>query len=96
MNGATYMADLTGGQKTGLFYDQRPNHAFAARLAGGRGCSTCFPMWAASRWRRWRGARDRRWPSMAPPRALALAAEGAGAMGRGRASPPARAMPSTR
>lgn len=37
MNGATYMADLTGGQKTGLFYDQRPNQAFAARLArGGR------------------------------------------------------------
>ncbi|MEM9969799.1 MAG: class I SAM-dependent rRNA methyltransferase [Pseudomonadota bacterium] len=33
MNGATYMADLTGGQKTGLFYDQRPNHAFVARLA---------------------------------------------------------------
>ncbi|MFC3615049.1 RSP_2647 family RNA methyltransferase [Lutimaribacter marinistellae] len=32
MNGATYMADLTGGQKTGLFYDQRPNHAFASRL----------------------------------------------------------------
>ena len=37
MNGATYMADLTGGQKTGLFFDQRPNHAFAAQLAkGGR------------------------------------------------------------
>ena len=35
MNGATYMADLTGGQKTGLFYDQRENHAFAARLAQG-------------------------------------------------------------
>ena len=35
MNGATYMADLTGGQKTGLFYDQRPNHAFAATLAKG-------------------------------------------------------------
>ncbi|MEM9473732.1 MAG: class I SAM-dependent methyltransferase [Pseudomonadota bacterium] len=35
MNGATYLADLTGGQKTGLFYDQRPNHAFAARLAPG-------------------------------------------------------------
>ena len=33
MNGASYMADLTGGQKTGLYYDQRPNHAFAARLA---------------------------------------------------------------
>jgi len=35
MNGATYLADVTGGQKTGLFYDQRPNHAFAARLAEG-------------------------------------------------------------
>ncbi|MDA7429050.1 class I SAM-dependent rRNA methyltransferase [Primorskyibacter aestuariivivens] len=32
MNGAPYMADLTGGQKTGLFYDQRMNHAFAQRL----------------------------------------------------------------
>ncbi|WP_281982909.1 RSP_2647 family RNA methyltransferase [Thalassorhabdomicrobium marinisediminis] len=37
MNGATYLADVMGGQKTGLFYDQRPNHAFAAGLAkGGR------------------------------------------------------------
>ncbi|MEL6235609.1 MAG: class I SAM-dependent rRNA methyltransferase [Pseudomonadota bacterium] len=36
MNGATYLADLRGGQKTGLFLDQRPNHAFAARLARNR------------------------------------------------------------
>lgn len=35
MNGAIYMADVTGGQKTGLFYDQRPNHAFAASLSRG-------------------------------------------------------------
>ena len=35
MNGAIYMADLLGGQKTGLFFDQRPNHAFAARLGRG-------------------------------------------------------------
>jgi len=35
MNGATYLADLLGGQKTGLFLDQRDNHAFAARLARG-------------------------------------------------------------
>jgi len=35
MNGAVYMADVMGGQKTGLFFDQRPNHAFAARLATG-------------------------------------------------------------
>ena len=33
MNGAVYLADLAGGQKTGLFYDQRPNHAFAQRFA---------------------------------------------------------------
>ena len=33
MNGAIYMADLVEGQKTGLFFDQRPNHAFAASLS---------------------------------------------------------------
>lgn len=42
MNGATYFADLAGGQKTGLFYDQRPNHAFAARLGRGRGVLDVF------------------------------------------------------
>ncbi len=35
MNGATYLADIMGGQKTGLFFDQRPNHAFAAGLSQG-------------------------------------------------------------
>lgn len=35
MNGATYLADLIDGQKTGLFFDQRDNHAFAARLSKG-------------------------------------------------------------
>ncbi|GAB5445660.1 RSP_2647 family RNA methyltransferase [Gymnodinialimonas sp.] len=35
MNGATYMADVMGGQKTGLFYDQRPNHALIAGLSKG-------------------------------------------------------------
>jgi 23S rRNA (cytosine1962-C5)-methyltransferase len=33
MNGATYVADLAEGQKTGLFFDQRPNHTFMASLA---------------------------------------------------------------
>jgi 23S rRNA (cytosine1962-C5)-methyltransferase len=42
MNGATYLADLIGGQKTGLFYDQRPNHAFAARLGRGRAMLDVF------------------------------------------------------
>lgn len=35
MNGALYLADLLGGQKTGLFFDQRPNHAFIAGLSAG-------------------------------------------------------------
>ncbi|MDP4031493.1 MAG: class I SAM-dependent methyltransferase [Pseudorhodobacter sp.] len=35
MNGARYLADVLGGQKTGIFLDQRPNHAFAKALAQG-------------------------------------------------------------
>lgn len=35
MNGATYLADIEGGQKTGLFFDQRDNHRFAASLING-------------------------------------------------------------
>ncbi|HEY2445850.1 MAG TPA: class I SAM-dependent rRNA methyltransferase [Rhizomicrobium sp.] len=35
-NGARYFADLSGGQKTGWYYDQRDNRAFIAALARGR------------------------------------------------------------
>ncbi|MEM9430455.1 MAG: class I SAM-dependent rRNA methyltransferase [Pseudomonadota bacterium] len=35
MNGAIYMADIEGGQKTGLFYDQRDTHAMMQRFARG-------------------------------------------------------------
>ena len=35
-NGARYFADLTGGQKTGWYYDQRDNRAFIAGLVKGR------------------------------------------------------------
>ncbi|OJX68021.1 class I SAM-dependent rRNA methyltransferase [Magnetospirillum sp. 64-120] len=35
-NGARFVADLTEGQKTGWFYDQRDNRAFMARLARGQ------------------------------------------------------------
>ncbi len=42
MNGALYLADLLGGQKTGLYYDQRPNHAFVARLARGESMLDVF------------------------------------------------------
>lgn len=37
-NGVTYLADVTTGQKTGWFYDQRPNRAFVAGLAKDRRC----------------------------------------------------------
>ncbi|MBX2855723.1 MAG: class I SAM-dependent rRNA methyltransferase [Rhodobacteraceae bacterium] len=36
MNGATYLADVLGGQKTGLFFDQRPTHRAVADLSAGR------------------------------------------------------------
>ena len=42
MNGAVYFADLAAGQKTGIYYDQRPNHAFAARLGRGRSMLDVF------------------------------------------------------
>jgi 23S rRNA (cytosine1962-C5)-methyltransferase len=32
-NGCNFLADLSGGQKTGWFFDQRPNRAFIAALA---------------------------------------------------------------
>jgi len=35
-NGARYIADLTEGQKTGWYYDQRDNRAFIAQFAKGR------------------------------------------------------------
>ena len=35
-NGVRFLADLTEGQKTGWFYDQRDNRAAAAQLAAGR------------------------------------------------------------
>ncbi|GAB3444325.1 class I SAM-dependent rRNA methyltransferase [Insolitispirillum peregrinum] len=35
-NGVRLFADLSDGQKTGWFYDQRPNRAFIASLAKGR------------------------------------------------------------
>lgn len=41
-NGVRFLADLTGGQKTGWFYDQRPNRAFVAALAKGRSVIDVF------------------------------------------------------
>lgn len=36
LNGARYLADVVGGQKTGLYFDQRENHAFVRGLSDGR------------------------------------------------------------
>ena len=41
MNGVRFEADLLGGQKTGLFLDQRENYAAAARYAHGKALD-CF------------------------------------------------------
>jgi len=36
MNDAIYFADVAEGQKTGIFYDQRPNHHFVQKLSSGK------------------------------------------------------------
>lgn len=41
-NGARFFADLHGGQKTGWFYDQRDNRAWAARLAKDARVLDCY------------------------------------------------------
>ena len=41
-NGARFFADLQGGQKTGWFYDQRDNRAWAARLAKDTRVLDCY------------------------------------------------------
>lgn len=82
MNGATYMADLVGGQKTGLFYDQRPNHAFASRLApGGRVLDVFSHVGGFGLAALAGGAQSALAVDGSAP-ALALAEEGAQAMGR--------------
>lgn len=82
MNGATYLADVMGGQKTGLFFDQRPNHAFAAGLSQGARVLDVFShvggfsLAALAAGANYAVAVD----GSAP--ALALAAQGAAAMGK--------------
>lgn len=41
-NGVRYFADLTAGQKTGWYYDQRANRAFMAGLSRGRSVLDAF------------------------------------------------------
>jgi 23S rRNA (cytosine1962-C5)-methyltransferase len=81
MNGATYMADLMGGQKTGLFFDQRENHAFAARLAGGARMLDVFSHVGGFALASLAGGAAQALAVDSSGPALALAGEGAAAMG---------------
>ncbi|WP_149586853.1 RSP_2647 family RNA methyltransferase [Tabrizicola flagellatus] len=83
MNGATYMADLMGGQKTGLFYDQRPNHAFAARLARGARVLDVFSHVGGFALATLAGGAESALAVDASAPALALAGQGASASGFG-------------
>ncbi|MBP9181698.1 MAG: class I SAM-dependent rRNA methyltransferase [Fuscovulum sp.] len=83
MNGATYMADLMGGQKTGLFYDQRDNHAFAARLARGARVLDVFTHVGGFALAALAGGATNALAVDASAAALALAEQGAAASGFG-------------
>ncbi|MBV7379386.1 RSP_2647 family RNA methyltransferase [Maritimibacter dapengensis] len=83
MNGAVYMADLLGGQKTGLFYDQRPNHAFGATLAKGARVLDVFSHVGGFSLAALSGGAERALAVDGSAPALALAAQGAEAMGVG-------------
>ncbi|WP_444460277.1 RSP_2647 family RNA methyltransferase [Rhodobacter capsulatus] len=83
MNGATYMADVLGGQKTGLFFDQRPNHAFAARLARGARVLDVFSHVGGFALACLAGGAESALAVDASAAALDLATQGAEAMGQG-------------
>ena len=81
MNGATYMADVLGGQKTGLFFDQRPNHAFAQRLARGARVLDMFSHVGGFALAALAGGAESALAVDASATALALAGQGAAASG---------------
>ncbi len=83
MNGAIYMADVVGGQKTGLFYDQRPNHAFAAGIADGARVLDVFCHVGGFGLAAIAGGAASALLVDGSARALELALEGAAAMGAG-------------
>jgi 23S rRNA (cytosine1962-C5)-methyltransferase len=85
MSGATYMADVLGGQKTGLFFDQRPNHAFAAGLAQGARVLDLFSHVGGFALACLAGGAQSALAVDASAAALELASRGAQAMGQGAA-----------
>jgi 23S rRNA (cytosine1962-C5)-methyltransferase len=83
MNGAVYMADLLGGQKTGLFFDQRPNHAFVRQLAADARVLDVFSHVGGFALAALAGGARHAVAVDASAPALALAAQGAAASGYG-------------
>ncbi len=83
MNGAVYMADLLGGQKTGLFFDQRPNHAFVRQLAHGARVLDMFSHVGGFALAALAGGASHAVAVDASAPALTLAAQGAAASGFG-------------
>lgn len=81
MNGAIYMADIAGGQKTGLFYDQRPNHAFAQSISNGARVLDVFSHVGGFGLAALAGGAGSTLCVDGSTNALALASEGAQAMG---------------
>ncbi|MFO6464006.1 RSP_2647 family RNA methyltransferase [Jannaschia sp. KMU-145] len=81
MNGAIYLADLAGGQKTGLFYDQRPNHALVAGLARGASVLDVFAHVGGFGLAALAGGAASALAVDGSAPALTLAEQGAGAMG---------------
>ncbi|GGX46729.1 SAM-dependent methyltransferase [Tateyamaria omphalii] len=81
MNETTYFADVAGGQKTGLFYDQRPNHALAQSIAKGARVLDVFSHVGGFGLAALAGGADRALCVDGSAAALALATAGAKAMG---------------
>ena len=81
MNGAIYMADVMGGQKTGLFYDQRPNHALIAGLSKGKRVLDIFAHVGGFALAALAAGADSALAVDASEPALGLASQGAAAMG---------------
>lgn len=67
MNGATYLADVMGGQKTGLFFDRGPIMPLLRVWRRAQRFWMCFHMWVALGLQRLRTAQQRCWPSMVLP-----------------------------
>ncbi|MEM9716097.1 MAG: class I SAM-dependent rRNA methyltransferase [Pseudomonadota bacterium] len=85
MNGAIYQADVLGGQKTGLFFDQRPNHAMFQKISQGADVLDVFSHVGGFSLAALAGGASTALAVDASDAALGLAADGARKMGKAEA-----------